>query len=87
MNYSTPKEILGSPSLKLDGMNNENSYSDVCKTISEFTCIELSKIAYFVQNFGLKTIFDNPSLMGITPDQETRLLDLKSIILFGDDDA
>jgi len=87
MNYSTTAEIFGSPSLKLDGMDSENLYSDVCKTISDFTCIELSKIVYFVQNFGLKTILDNPTLMGITQDQETILLNLKTIILFGGDDA
>ena len=87
MNYSTPTEIIGSPSLKLDGMDNENLSSDVCKTISDFTGIGLSKIIYFVQNFGLITILDNPSLMGITQDQETRLLDLKSIIIFGGDDT
>ena len=82
MNYSTKPEIIGSPSLKLDGMDN----ADVCKTISDFTGIELSKIVYFVQNFGLKTILDNPSLLGITQDQETLLKNLRNVILFGGDD-
>ena len=81
MNYSTTPEILVSPSLTLDGMDN-----DVCKTISNFTGIELSKIVYFVQNFGLRTILENPTLMGITHDQETQLLDLRNVILFGGDD-
>ena len=82
MNYSTTAEILGSPSLTLDGTDN-----DVCITISNFTGIELSKIAYFVQNFGLRTILDNPTLMGLTQDQETLLLNLRNVILFGGDDA
>ena len=81
MNYSTTPEILGSPSLTLDGMDN-----DVCKTISDFTGIELSKIVYFVQNFGLRTILENPTLMGITEDQETLLNNLRNVILFGGDD-
>ena len=81
MNYSTTPEILGSPSLTLDGFD-----ENVCKTISDFTGIELSKILYFVQNFGLKTILENPTLMGITHDQETRLKDLRNVILFGGDD-
>ena len=82
MNYSTTTEILGSPSLTLDGID-----KDVCKTISDFTGIELSKIAYFVQNFGLRTIMENPTLMGLTQDQETLLLNLRNVILFGGDDA
>ena len=86
MNYSTKPEIIGSPSLKLDGMDNENLYFNACKTISDFTGIELSKIVYFVQNFGLKTILDNPSLLGITQDQETLLKNLRNVILFGGDD-
>lgn len=81
MNYSTTPEILLSPSLTLDGIDN-----DVCKTISNLTCIELSKIVYFVQNFGLKTILDNPTLMGITQDQETLLNNLRNVLLFGGDD-
>ena len=80
MKYSTTTEILGSPSLQLDGMD-----KNVCKTISDFTGIELSKIVYFVQNFGLKTILDHPSLMGITQDQETLLQNLRNVILFGGD--
>lgn|GEM_PF-1366426 len=82
MNYSTTPEILGSPSLTLDGFD-----KNVCKTISDFTGIELSKILYFVQNFGLKTILDNPSLMGITQGQETLLNNLRYVILFGGDDG
>jgi hypothetical protein len=81
MNYSTTTEILGSPSLQLDGMD-----KDVCKTISDFTGIELSKIVYFVQNFGLKTILDNPSVIGITHEQKTLLVNLKTVILFGGDE-
>jgi hypothetical protein len=81
MKYSTTEENLGNPSLKLDDMDN-----NVCKTIANFTGLELSKIVYFVQNFGLKTILENPSLMGITQDQETLLHNLRNVILFGGDD-
>lgn len=81
MNYSTTPEILGSPSLKLDGVDH-----DGCEIIANFTGIELSKIVYFVQNLGLKTILDNPSLMGLTQDQETLLNNLRKLILFGGDD-
>jgi len=81
MNYSTTAEILGSPSLTLDGFDNE-----ICETISDFTGIGLSKIAYFVQTFGLRTILDNPALMGITQDQEALCHNLRNVILFGGDD-
>ncbi|MFZ3131445.1 MAG: hypothetical protein WA125_10185 [Desulfosporosinus sp.] len=86
MNYSTTPEILVDPSLALDGMDNENLYFDACKTISDFTGLELSKLVYFVQKFGLITILDNPTLMVITEDQETLLNNLRNIILFGGDD-
>ena len=88
MKYSTTTEILGNPSLKLDGEESEkgNIYLAVCKTISYLTAIDLSKIIYFVENFGLKTILDNPGIMGVTQDQETILRELKDVILFGDDD-
>ena len=82
MTYSTTPEILGSPSLTLDGFDN-----DVCKTISDFTGIELSKIVYFIKNFGLRTIMDDPSLMGITQGQETLLNNLRYVIIFGGDDG
>jgi hypothetical protein len=81
MKYLTTEENLGNPSLKLDDMDN-----NVCKTIANFTGLELSKIVYFVQNFGLKTILENPSLMGITQDQKTLLHNLRNVILFGGDD-
>ena len=82
MNYSTTPEILNSPSLALDGMDPES-----CKTISDFTGIEFLKIAYFIQHFGLKRILDNPSLMGLTSDQETLLTNLRTVLLFGGDEA
>jgi len=82
MNYSTTPEILDSPSLALDGMDDE-----ICKTISDFTGLELSKIIYFVQNFGLRRILEQPSLMGITQEQETILNNLRTVLLFGGDEA
>ena len=81
MNYSTTAEILNSPSL-LDSMDH-----DSCKTISSFTGLELSKVVYFVHNFGLKMILETPSLMGITQEQETLLANLRTILLFGGDEA
>ncbi|HBP65240.1 MAG TPA: hypothetical protein DD730_13460 [Desulfosporosinus sp.] len=82
MKYSTDAEILLSPSLSLDGMDHES-----CKTISDFTGINLAKLVYFGQRFGVKTILDRPSLMGLTQDQETRLEDLRKVIFFGGDET
>lgn len=81
MKYSTTPESLSSATLTLDGLDHYGY-----KTMSDFTGIGLAKIVYFGQHFGLKTILDRPSLMGLTQDQETRLEDLRNIILFGGDD-
>lgn len=83
MQYPISSENLGYPTLKVDGDFNESFNPDICKTISEFTHIELSKVIYFVHNFGLKKFFSNPSLMGISGEQELLLKDLEKLILFG----
>ena len=87
MKYSVEPEILGDSTFKLDGDFDESLYPDVCKTISEFTCIELSKVVYFVHQLGLKTFFSNPSLMGISQDQEILLKNLENLIQFGAENA
>jgi hypothetical protein len=87
MEYSVEPEILGNSTFKLDGDFDESIYQDVCKTISEFTCIELSKVVYFVRKFGLNTFFSNPSLMGISKEQEIRLNALENLLQFGAENA
>jgi len=81
MKYSTTPEILSSPTLTLDGLDHDGYQS-----MSDFTGIGLAKIAYFGQRFGMKTILESPSLMGITQDQETLCRDLRKVLLFGGDD-
>ena len=81
MKYSTTPESLVSPTLTLDGLDH-----DGYKMMSDFTGIGLAKIVYFGQHFGLRTILENPSFMGLTQDQETRCHDLRNVLLFGGDD-
>jgi len=82
MNYSTTVEISGSPSLTLDSMDKES-----CKTMANFTGIDLSKLVYFIRNFGLRRVLEQPSLMGITKEQETLLKNIRILLLFGGDEA
>jgi hypothetical protein len=82
MNYPIVDEIIGTPSLKLDGIP-ENQINQVSYIISNITYIKLSKVEYFIVNFGLETILNNPSIMGITPDQEDIIKNLNDLILFG----
>lgn len=87
MQYSVSPEILGTPSLNLDGELNEPLFSDVCQSISDFTGIGLSKVVYFVKSLGLKSFFANPSLLGISEEQKTLLKDLEVLIQFGAENA
>ena len=83
MKYKIEPEILGDSTLKLDGGLCENLYPDVCKTISEFTGIDLSKVVHFVNKLGLKNFFLSPAVMGISKEQEMSLRDLENLIQFG----
>lgn len=84
MNYLIEDKQLKEPFLKLDGEEYKD-YHRVSSILSQLTNIKLSKISFFIKEFGLSKILDEPSLMGITTEQEILIKDLRDLLLFGED--
>lgn len=80
MKYPVSNERLGDPSLKLDGDIQQN-ISQIAYILSSYTGIEYSKLYYFIENFGLNKILNEPSIIGVSAEQETTISELKELIL------
>ena len=59
-----------------------NRINNAASIIAKITEIPLSKVKYFIEEFGIEIIFDNPSIMGITKEQEVEVSELKELILW-----
>lgn len=78
--YEIQEEMLGKPTLKVDESNNNSNVSKFSDIISEYTGIDRNKLIFFIEQFGVDTIISNPSIVGVTKDQEQRLLELKVLL-------
>lgn len=81
MNYPIFEESL-QPSLKLDGDTKE-AVKSASFIISEITGMKETKVNFFINNFGLKTILDDPSIMGVSQEQLDTLKTIGNLIKFG----
>lgn len=86
MDYPKPKETHNHPSFMVDGDYLTEKYevsddaSKAARIISEFTGIVFDKLLFFIKNIGIAAIFKDPSLIGVTEEQEKLLLELKEVI-------
>lgn len=72
--YNIPKEIIGEPSLKLDGeIKVDKKLQNVADILSNITNIPVTKLNFFIEKFGLKCILYNPSIIGVTDEQKNML--------------
>jgi hypothetical protein len=55
-------------------------FKKAAETLSDYAGIEKSKALYFIQNVGLRAIFENPSIICTNEEQKQRILDLKLLI-------
>lgn len=78
--YPTTDEVIGNPSLKLDGDSNKINNIRTSELLSEYTKINKDKILYFLDQMSLDQIFENSSLIGITPEQEILLNEFKELL-------
>jgi len=83
MKYEEGKEMLSNYSFMIDG--NEENIDTAARIISKYTEIPYKKIKTFIMAEGLKTLFDNPSLIGANEKQTRILFDLKEMIDWGFD--
>lgn len=67
------------PYLMLDG-DEEQKISHAVYLISTIVEIDPDKTKYFIEKFGIDAIFKNPSLMGVTQEQEQTIKDLHLLI-------
>ncbi len=59
----------------------EVSMSDqAASIISEYTGIERQKVLFFIEQVGLNTILETPSIICVNPNQEERLKEMKIIL-------
>lgn len=86
MTYKETPERINSSSSKLDGDENQGAY--ISKTnvekaislISGLTGINADKLKQFSERFGFAAIFDKPSLIGVSFEEEITLKELKELI-------
>ena len=71
MEYGIDEERIGTPTYKVDEINDE-----LINTIAEFLEMERVKVEFFTEKMGL-TWLDEPSIVGATEDQISRINDLK----------
>lgn len=64
--------------LMLDG--DKENIEMAARVISDYTQISNEKIKTFIMAKGLKTLFDNPSIIGVTPEQIKKLIELKDMV-------
>lgn len=81
MKYKNNDEV--SEFLMLDG--DKENIEMAARLISNYTQISHKKIKTFIMIKGLKTLFENPSLIGATPEQTKKLVELKDIVDWGFD--
>ena len=83
MKYPESEEIFGGSTYSLDGDEGDKK-DDAHKAaliVSKFTGISVSKLEYFIKNFGLNAVLNNPSLMYLTNEQKKLIKELKYLIL------
>lgn len=78
--YKETKEIIGDATLKLDGDSYIYDIEKLSKYISGYTGISENKLKFFIKSLGIKRFFDNPSLIGISKDEEILLMELKELL-------
>lgn len=60
-----------------------NNQEAAAKIISDFTGIDIAKITYFLNNFGIDQILQNPSIIGVDSETEKKLSELKELLDLG----
>jgi len=81
MKYMNNDEIINKGFLMLDG--DEENIEVAAQIISKYTKIPSGKVKTFIMMKGLKTLFDNPSLIGANEEQAKILFELKDMIDWG----
>lgn len=77
--YELQPEVLGKPSLKLDGEENQD-VKQFAKIINEHTEISEDKIESMICKFGIEEVLKNPSLLCLNKDQKQKLKQITKII-------
>lgn len=81
MKYKNNDEV--SDFLMLDG--GKENIEMAAQLLSNYTQIPHKKIKTFIMVKGLKTLFENSSLIGATPEQTKKLIELKDMVDWGFD--
>lgn len=81
--YEKQEEIIGKPSLSLDGEQGGDSYSAAraAEIISNHVGVEKEKLKYFISNMGIKKVFEDPDIIGLDTKQKEKLNEIKELIL------
>jgi len=74
--YKKTEEVIGRPSMYVD-----EKHQRVADILSTYTGIDADKLIFFISSFGLKKIFADPDIMGLTSEQLKKVNDLKYIVL------
>ncbi len=80
--YHNSKEHKENQALKFEVITKGNSelYDNAAEIISSYTNLKPDNIKYFLENFGLDKILEDPSVMGANQEDESMLLELKAIL-------
>lgn len=54
--------------------------SQAADLISKHTNTNKEKIEFFIKEFGIEKLFNEPQLIGLTDDQTEKLIELKTLI-------
>lgn len=84
--YPASEEFFGDPSSR--AKNNSSTiedYKKVARLISVYTGVPADKILYFLKSFGISKVLNEPSIIGLTADQELKFKELKVLLEKGDE--
>lgn len=75
--YKIQDEVVGEPSFKVDETNKVKRISEILSSLTE---INEEKLQFFINNYGIENVLNNPSIMGITIEQTEALKNLRNIM-------
>ncbi len=79
VHYGIAEEIIGEPTLKVDDRELD-PIEIAIDVLYSYANIEKEKLSYFIKNFGLTRILNDPEIMGLTIEQVNAVNEIKYML-------